>query len=810
MASKSSFPSRYRFGEYDLDLAGCCLRRHGIRIKLQPLPFQLLVALLERPEELVSREELQKRLWPAGTYVDFDQGLNVAIKKLRDALCDSADEPRYIETLLGHGYRWIAEVHAGGTDVLAPIEAVDAAASASLAERLHVASAVNASNTSISVSMESHIAGSPQQNVLVTEAIKSGPVHIAGKINWESLIWSCMAVLLLLGVALGWWLWVRNKPNINFAKRDYVLVGEFENRTGEAVFESTCQFALASELSASRFVNVVPPQRVHDVLRLMKQPSSTQLNPEIAREVCLRDGEIRAYLTGRIEKFGDRYRLTSVLVEPKSNAIVGSWSEPMAGISDFPRATHRLAATLRAHLGEPLADIQLNRLPKVTTKSLESLRLYSQVDSQTDFFPDNSSVRLDLLQRAVDLDPDFAMAQIWLADNLYRDHRVEESRPHFRKALELSPTLTDYERLFILGSYYQFYSGDLPKAIAAYTQLVLLYPDDFWAVDNLFDLTGRSDLAYRAADIRPGSLRANMFAVEKAMEANDPVEQRFYQRASKLLTPEVLEANSDCVAMKLEPAYRELANNHLDTAQAEAQKLSREFSSLGPRARDSLAFFLGAFYAYIGQLHTAEYWYNQMSSEQRALGLAQLADARHQPGDAQRWSGAIASMEPPNEDPNTDYRLAYFGTLKQIGAAPGFADWNHRSDRILQAEAELVQKHRKKAIQLLREELANSVLPDERVVATALLARILENSGDSNAALEVLQALSPNSSWPGLNVSVWPIELRFHLAQLYRARGANAEALKVESELRNILADADSDHWIAQKLRVSTLTAAHR
>lgn len=347
--ARSPSPTVYRFGDFEFRPAVPELRKCGLHLKLEQKPLLVLAALLEARGEVVSRSELQKKLWPANTFVDFDLGLNVAVKKLRNALCDSAEAPKFVERIPGRGYRWIAETE---TQKIA-----------------------KASATFVSIPVESHNVGSPQQNFLATEPIKTQPAHIAGKNHWRSLIWPCMGFLLLLGLALGWWLWPSNRPNINFAKRDYVLVGEFENRTGEAVFEGTCQFALASELSASRFVNVVPPQRVHDILRLMKQPSSTQLNPDIAREVCLRDGEIRAYLTGRIEKFGDRYRLTAVLVEPKSNAIVGSWNEPMAGISDFPRATHRLAATLRAHLGEPLADIQLTRFPKVTTKSLEALRL---------------------------------------------------------------------------------------------------------------------------------------------------------------------------------------------------------------------------------------------------------------------------------------------------------------------------------------------------------------------------------------------------------------------------------------------------
>jgi hypothetical protein len=475
----------------------------------------------------------------------------------------------------------------------------------------------------------------------------------------------------------------------------------------------------------------------------------------------------------------------------------------MADISDFPEATHRLAAKVRSRLGEPLGDTGLSRVPKVTTKSLESLGLYAQLEARTDLR--DNSVSLDLLQRAVDLDPDFGMAQISLASALYRNHRVDDATPHFRKALQLAQGLTDYERLFILGTYHELYTGDLQKAIDAYAELVRLYPDDYLAVNNLFGLTGRPDLAYREAEIRPASLRANSLAwVRAQMEGDEAAEQRFYQRARKLLTPEILEANPDCVVIKIEPAYRELGKYHLQASLAEAQEVSREFSSLGRNAKDSFAFFLGNFYAYVGQLRTAEYWYNQMSSDERTLGIAQLADARHQPGSAQRWASAIAStVRTPDEDPNADYRLAYLGTLKEVSEAPGFASWNSASDRILRAEAELVRKHRKKAIELLREELANSVLPDERVAATALLSRILENAGDRNGALDVLQSISPNPIWAGLNVSVWSIELRFHLAQLYRMGGATSEAAKVESDLRKILANADSDHWIARKLQLS-------
>ena len=101
---------KYRFDDYEADLRAAELRRNGTRLKLQMQPFQVLVALLERPKDVVSREELRQRLWPEDTFVDFDHGLNTAVAKLRDVLGDSASAPRYIETIAKRGYRFLAEV----------------------------------------------------------------------------------------------------------------------------------------------------------------------------------------------------------------------------------------------------------------------------------------------------------------------------------------------------------------------------------------------------------------------------------------------------------------------------------------------------------------------------------------------------------------------------------------------------------------------------------------------------------------------------------------------------------------------------
>src|SRR5271163_2992191 len=101
---------RLRFGAFELDLHAAELREHGLRVHLQEQPFQVLRMLLERAGEVVTREELQKKLWPADTFVDFDHGLNKAINKIREALSDSAESPRFVETVARRGYRFLAEV----------------------------------------------------------------------------------------------------------------------------------------------------------------------------------------------------------------------------------------------------------------------------------------------------------------------------------------------------------------------------------------------------------------------------------------------------------------------------------------------------------------------------------------------------------------------------------------------------------------------------------------------------------------------------------------------------------------------------
>src|SRR5436305_3265015 len=114
MEEANRLSSPIRFGLFEVDLQAGELRRQGFKVKLQEQPFQVLVMLLDRPGEVVTREELQKRLWPADTFVDFERGLNRAINKIREALADDADSPRFVETLPRRGYRFLAPAEKAG------------------------------------------------------------------------------------------------------------------------------------------------------------------------------------------------------------------------------------------------------------------------------------------------------------------------------------------------------------------------------------------------------------------------------------------------------------------------------------------------------------------------------------------------------------------------------------------------------------------------------------------------------------------------------------------------------------------------
>src|SRR5438874_5444823 len=251
MALEVRSRSILRFGVFEVDVRSGELRKQGGRIKLQEQPFHVLTVLLQRPGEVVTREELRNQNWPADTFVDFDNSLNTAINKLREALGDSADSPRFIETLPRRGYRFIT-----------PVTGVDGAAG----------------GTAAGVSAATPIRG---RKIAVTVAV----------------------VVLATGIA-GGLLWRARQPR-RLTEKDTIVLGDFANSTGDAVFDGTLREGLSVELEQSPFLSLVSEEGIRQTLQMMGQPGNVRLTPQITREVCQRTNSTAA-LDGSIALIGAR------------------------------------------------------------------------------------------------------------------------------------------------------------------------------------------------------------------------------------------------------------------------------------------------------------------------------------------------------------------------------------------------------------------------------------------------------------------------------------------------------------------------
>src|SRR5437879_3377831 len=360
MALEVRSRSILRFGVFEVDVCAGELRKQGVRIKLQEQPFHVLTVLLQRPDEVVTREELRSENWPADTFVDFDNSLNTAINKLREALGDSADNPRFIETLPRRGYRFIA-----------PVTGVD--------------------GTTRGTATGASVPWRPSnRKIVVTAAI----------------------AVLAAGIAGGLLFW-RARQARRLTEKDTIVLGDFANSTGDAVFDGTLREGLSVELGQSPFLSLVSEEGIRQTLRMMERPANTRLTPEITREVCQRTSSAAA-LDGSIALIGTRYNLILKAVNCAKGDLMASTEAQANDKSHVLDALGTAASEMRRRLGESLTTVQKFNTPleQATTPSLEALQAYN-FGSNTD----DDAAALAFYQRAIQLDPNFAMAYWALANN---------------------------------------------------------------------------------------------------------------------------------------------------------------------------------------------------------------------------------------------------------------------------------------------------------------------------------------------------------------------------------------------------------
>lgn len=597
----------YRFGPYQADTRRCELRKFGIRLRLERKPWQLLLALLAHPGDLVTRAQLRTLLWGDNVFVDFENGLNVAVKKLRAALSDSADEPAYIETVAGEGYRFVGAVE----KIANPV----AAAAPTAREEIPDSQVLD--------------------NLVPPPALREPVATFSGS-SWHASRWAALAAALVVVVA-GVTAWLPGPEAVSPPGSTTVLVGAFENATGEGVLDGTLQFALERELTNSRFVRVVSPERIQDILKLMRRPSDARLDRPLALDICRRTPDIHTLVTGRVAKIGSQYLLTADIVDPATGNILHAAEARASNPDDILAALHRLSGQVRHDVGETMpAGPAFTPVPEpVTTSSLRALQLYSEAnDLMIRHGPEGEDIA-SLLEQALAEDPDFASAHIMLGyvlDNMNRTGRAQ----HWERAFALAATTSERERLFILGSYYGSKSarpGDeaWTKAIAAYEQLVRHYPDDHWGLNNLhffYDAEGRTreslQLRVRKLDLRPenedaalGDLWGRLMSFGDVATAN-----RLAARCDR--EPAFKPCQRLFVQRDAQPIWRELRQGHPEEAIRIAEQLVRKFSQLDPATMEESNSIMGDLYTGAGMLQAAAALAQSLPDEDSQFGVPVL------------------------------------------------------------------------------------------------------------------------------------------------------------------------------------------
>jgi tetratricopeptide (TPR) repeat protein len=605
-----------------------------------------------------------------------------------------------------------------------------------------------------------------------------------------------------------------------FNERDWVLVADFDNRTGEVVLDDTIRFALERELNTSQFVNVVPRERVADALRLMKRPEDTSLSGEVAREVSMRDGGIRALVRGRIDKLGGTYVTAVELVEPASGVVVASLAEEARAQDEILLAIRRLSNQLRTAVGEELSRIQQTheKLVQVTTPSLRALQLYSQADAVIANRGGNrggDATAEELLKQAIAEDPGFASAYIHLAHAIRNQGRArEEYLPHAARAMELASTVGEGEQQFIRGSSYGM-SGDTQRALASYQALVQLYPDHFWGNNNaailLIELLrGEEAIPYtaRAAELRPNDFVQNRNAAWNiAVRGNAPAAARpFVDRARALMTPDLAKTLAPAAAwVEVFPSLERRVNGDVHGALQELQRLEQALATHPAAAAVTMQIAFA--YEAIGRFRDAE----------RVLATPTVSISRLM----------IAFLRNDSRAVNRLPKSQALGTLSQTGALGtivlarlGLVDVARTALKRVEAESTTgppsVQRGFGGGVPIARGELAwadrktadtialiEQGLPMERQIGSPVyflgcetIANAWLKQGQANRAIAVLEDAHRQHGRTVQGSGAFWLRTVWQLAKIYRDVGRHQDAVKLEAELRQLLAVADDDHPI--------------
>ena len=310
-----------------------------------------------------------------------------------------------------------------------------------------------------------------------------------GRRLWKVLVPAAtFLVVALFGVGL----YLRSHSTTALTEKDTIVLADFANTTGDAVYDDTLKQALAVDLEQSPFLNVLADNKVSETLKLMGRAPADRITQEVAREICLRTGS-KAVLAGSIAGLGTHYAIGLKAVNCQSGDPLGVVQAEADSREHVLKAVGEATASLREKLGESLSSVQKfdKPLEEATTPSLEALQAYTKGQRT---YAENQPGSIPFFKRAVELDPNFARAYASLGRAYANLGQASPALENIKKAYELRERASEREKFYISSQYYLEVTGEMEKANQLYQQWLESYPRDYLPYANLaydYTLTGQ-------------------------------------------------------------------------------------------------------------------------------------------------------------------------------------------------------------------------------------------------------------------------------------------------------------------------------
>ncbi len=457
----------YHFGEFVLDPARRSLARADSAVSLTPKAFDVLLFLVQNPNRVVTKEELLQAVW--GDTIVEEGNLTQYISHLRKALDHNSEDTRLIVTIARKGYQFTARV--------------------SVAEAASIAKHDKA---------QAATAETSKTDARPAEFPTRGTVSNSRSRRLGLRKWFAVAALLIVSAAAFWLYWSYSR-RVTLSATDTIVLADVKNETGDPVFDDALDTASRYEMEQTPYLNILGIDKVLGTLAQLNLAPTTKLTPEVARQICGKTNS-KLVISQSIGDAGNGYRLQMRALDCGSGATV---AKEQVDIGKRNEVVHELgvrAARLRAKLGEPADSVARFNPPleQALSSSLEALQAATEGGKL--YLAGDTEGALKLFQRAVELDPNFAVAYGRLGASYLFLGNTKLSEASYTRAYQLRDRLTEKGRLGAEINYYSTVIGDWEKEYSSVLRFLEIFPRDVFAHANLREAFVHLGQPGRAAD----------------------------------------------------------------------------------------------------------------------------------------------------------------------------------------------------------------------------------------------------------------------------------------------------------------------